>query len=306
MIGQSVVGLEYFVLDVFTTERFGGNPLAVVNEADQLTGDQMQQIAAEFNLSETVFILRPQDRQNTACLRIFTPARELPFAGHPTVGTAILLAELGADFSRDIHKTIRFEEQIGLIVVEVSKLVGEPTYGEFAAAKMPKRVMTVPDNEQVAAALGIAAKDIGFGLHKVTVFDAGNAPLFVPLTSRQVLAETSPNSQNWAALEGAGAFGVYPYCRGANGCEEFHVRLFAPEAGIIEDPATGSAAVAFAGALNEALMLEDGAHRWLIHQGEDMGRPSRIDLKAEVAGGQVVSVKVGGHGVRVARGVISV
>ena len=305
-MGQSVAGYEYFTLDVFTAQRFGGNPLAVVNEADQLNGDQMQQIAAEFNLSETVFVLRPENPENTAKLRIFTPARELPFAGHPTVGTAILLAEIGADFSRDIHKTIRFEEQIGLVEVEVSKPVGEPTYGEFAAAKMPEQITDVPDNEVVAAALGIAAKDIGFGLHKVAMYDAGNAPLFVPLASREALAQTRVSQKDWDGLKGAGAFGVYLYCRGDNGSEVFHARLFAPEAGVVEDPATGSAAVAFAGALNEALVLEDGDHRWLIHQGEDMGRASRIDLKARVEGGRVVSVHVGGHAVRVSRGVINV
>jgi len=303
---QSVAGCEYFTLDVFTTERFAGNPLAVVNEADELSDQQMQKIAAEFNLSETVFVQRPQRQENTASLRIFTPTRELPFAGHPTIGTAILLAELGADFSRDFQKTIVFEQKIGLVSVEVAKPMGEAAYGELTAAKNPEQLAGEPDDKVVAAALGIVEKDIGFGLHKVALYDAGNAPLFVPLSSRKALAASKPSQTDWADLGVAGAFGIYVYCRGKNGSNEFHARFFAPEAGVLEDPATGSAAVAFAGALNEALVLENGHHSWVIYQGEDMGRPSRIDLKAEVVDEKVVSVKLGGNAVRVSRGVITV
>ncbi len=305
-MGQMVTGCEYFTLDVFTTERFGGNPLAVVNEADQLSDEVMQKIATEFNLSETVFVLRASDQENTAKLRIFTPTRELPFAGHPTIGTAILLAEMGSDFSQDWSKTIKFEENIGVVHVEVSKTLGGPTYGELTAAKMPEYVGGEPDHDIVANALGISVQDIGFGLHKVAVYDAGNAPLFVPLASREALEKINPKSGNWADLGQGGEFGIYAYCRGNNGSEEFHARLFGPEHGIVEDPATGSAAVAFAGALKEALVLEDGDHSWVIHQGEDMGRPSRIDLKAVVTGGEVVAVKVGGNALRVSRGVIAV
>lgn len=305
-MGQPTTGLEYFTLDVFTTKRFGGNPLAVVNEADGLTDEQMQKIAAEFNLSETVFVLRPDAVHHNAKLRIFTPTQELPFAGHPTIGTAILLAELGADFSHDWRKTILLEEKIGLVSVEVSKNTDEIAYAEMTAAKMPILVDGPPNRNEVAAALRIEPGKVGFGLHKIAMYDAGNTPLFVPLSSREVLAKIKPSEEHWEALNGAGSFGIYAYCRGSNGSEEFHSRLFGPEFGIVEDPATGSAAVAFAGALNEALVLEDGSHSWVIHQGEDMGRPSRIDLKADIADGQVVSVKIGGNALRVSRGVITI
>ncbi|HFC04441.1 MAG TPA: PhzF family phenazine biosynthesis protein [Rhizobiales bacterium] len=303
---QVITGCEYFTLDVFTTERFGGNPLAVVNEADELSDKVMQQIATEFNLSETVFVLRARQPENTARLRIFTPTRELPFAGHPTIGTAVLLAEMGADFSRDWTKNIRLEENIGLVEVSVTKTSKAPTYGELTAAKLPEYIGDEPDDACVAGALGISEKDIGFGLHKTAFYDAGNAPLFVPLASRKVLENIDPDQSCWEDLGVAGEFGIYAYCRGGNGSEEFHARLFGPEKGIVEDPATGSAAVAFAGALNEALVLEDGCHSWVIHQGEDMGRPSRIDLKAEVAGGAITAVKIGGNALRVSRGVISI
>lgn len=305
-MGQPITGCEYFRLDVFTTERFGGNPLAVVNGADQINDQVMQQIATEFNLSETVFVLQASQPQNTAKLRIFTPTRELPFAGHPTIGTAVLLAELGADLSHDWTKTIRLEEEIGVVEVEVTKIAGVPTYAELTAAKLPEHVGGEPDDKIVAAALGIKAAEIGFGLHKVSMYDAGNAPLFVPLSSRKILAKVKPNQCAWDELGEAGDFGIYAYCRGGNGSEEFHSRLFGPEHTIIEDPATGSAAVAFAGALNVALVLENGNHSWTIFQGEDMGRPSQIDLKAEVRDGSVVSVNVGGHALRISRGVISI
>lgn len=305
-MGQPTTGYEYFTLDVFTSELFRGNPLAVVNDADDLSEQQMQAVASEFNLSETVFVCRPDNAENTAKLRIFTPTRELPFAGHPTIGTAILLAEFGEDFSREWQKTIKFEEGIGVVPVAVSKTPETQTYAELAAAKLPEKVNEVPDADAVAASLGIGPQDIGFGLHRISRYDAGNMPLFVPVASRQLLAIVTPHMENWDRLGGAGEFGVYVYCRGGNGSEEFHGRFFAPEHGILEDPATGSAVVAFAGALNEALVLENGSHAWIVHQGEDMGRASRIDLKADVKDEAVTSVRVGGNAVRVTRGVISV
>jgi len=308
---QPVAGLEFFTLDVFTTERFRGNPLAVVNEADCLSDEQMQTIAAEFNLSETVFVLKPEGPDNTAAVRIFTPSKELPFAGHPTIGTAILLTELGADFSRNLKKTIRLEEKIGLVSVEVQKKEGGPAYAQLSAVKMPRKILEVPDNSLVAAALNIKPDDIGFGLHKVTMYEAGNSPLFVPVASRQLLADVRPDlaawgSLGWDGLGEAGNFGIYVYYRGKNGCDEFHTRFFGLEVGIIEDPATGSAVVPFAGALNEALMLEDGEHSWAVHQGEDMGRASRLDLNVKIKDSAVIEIKVGGNAVRVSRGVISV
>ena len=302
---QAVMGVEYFTLDVFTTRRFSGNPLGVVTEADHLSDEQMAAIAREFNLSETIFIRKPKRFENHASVRIFTPAHELPFAGHPTIGCAILLAEMGADMSRAIDTTIRLEEKIGLVEVDVTQREGEPLYAEMTAPQIPVAGGDVPGVGAIARALGLVEEDIGFGLHQPAIYDGGNSCLFVPLASRQALAKVRPVGSEWAGLGEAGKFGVYSYCRGPAQGNEYHGRFMAPELGVAEDPATGSAVVAFAGALNKALVLEDGNHDWLIHQGEDMGRPSRIDLKVAVKDGELELVKIGGHAVRVARGVLS-
>lgn len=305
-MGQAVQGCEFFTLDVFTDQAFCGNPLAVVVDADHLSDQSMQLVAREFNLSETVFVTRPQNPSHNARMRIFTPTRELPFAGHPTIGTAVLLADLGTDRSKPLRTTVRFEQQVGLVSVDVNRLVDEPAYAELRAASLPVSVTGVPDAPTVAAALSIEAKSIGYGLHEICRYEAGNAPLFVPLKSRKVLSDIQVSETHWPALGEAGSFGIYAYCRGDNGHSRYHARFFGPEVGVLEDPATGSAVVAMAGALHAALVPEDGLHHWTIKQGEDMGRPSHIDLKADIGGGEIKTVLLGGHAVRVSRGVIGV
>ncbi len=298
---QPVTGYEYFTLDVFTKDRFAGNSLAVVNDADGLDDEQMQKIAQEFNLAETVFVLPPENSENNARLRIFTPTRELPFAGHPTLGAAVLLAQFSS-----IKGELLLEQQVGVVPVTVEVDAQGLAYAEFTAARLPVEIENVPSNSLIADVLGIDENNIGFGLHKSCVFDAGNAPLFVPVKSRQVLAGVKPGQDKWERLGRAGEFGVYIYCRGTNGFAQFHARLFSLEGSIVEDPVTGSAAVAFAGVLNEALMLEDGEHDWIISQGEDMGRPGKIYLKCKVEQSKIVTVKIGGHALRMSRGVITV
>lgn len=304
-MGQPVLGLEFFTLDVFTDQRFGGNPLAVVLGADGLSDAQMALIAREFNLSETLFVQTPEDPANSAKVRIFTPTQELPFAGHPTVGAASLLADMGSDLSQALDQEIRLEEKVGVVPVKVSRPVGEAIYGELTAAQLPAPLECEATARQVAAALSLAENDIGFGLHETCVFDAGNAPIFVPVASRNALAMAKPAAQDWSGLGTPGKFGAYVYCRAENKPDCFHARFFAPEVGVVEDPATGSAAVAFAGALNKALMLENGAHRWNILQGEDMGRPSLLELSVEVENSALMQVRVGGNSVRVSRGVLT-
>lgn len=166
----------FHTLDVFTTEAFTGNPLAVVLEAGTLDDERMQKIAAEFNLSETVFVLPPVDEANTAKLRIFTPVRELAFAGHPTVGTAILLAEMSG-----IKDQVRLEEGIGLITVRLDTR-DAGVFAEFSAAVMPEPWTNVPSDTRIAAALSLKQHQLGCGTHRASVFNPGNHPvLYVPL-----------------------------------------------------------------------------------------------------------------------------
>jgi len=295
--------LEFHTLDVFTDTRFGGNPLAVVLDADELSGEAMQTIAREFNLSETVFVMAPADAGDSARVRIFTPARELPFAGHPTVGCAVLLAEMGREDGDVFESTIRLEEKVGLVEVLVRRLGPDPAYGELTAARLPEPQGSAPSDAKIAAALSLTAADIGFGEHRACIYTAGNAFLFVPLASRAALARAKVDTAGWEGLEGAAGVGAYLYCAG-DGAADYHARLYAPGSGVAEDPATGSAAAAMPGALLVAGTLGEGANAVTIAQGEDMGRPSLIRLFADVESGAITKVQVGGQAVRVSSGLV--
>jgi trans-2,3-dihydro-3-hydroxyanthranilate isomerase len=296
--------LPYHVLDVFTEERFGGNPLAVVLDADGLDGARMQQIAREFNLSETVFVLTPEQPTHTARVRIFTPVSEIPFAGHPTVGTGALLAALGApEPSGRRDALIVLEEGVGIVRVGVRLRPDAAPHAEFDAPKLPADAGTLPPSDRLAAALGLIPSEIGFENHRPTRYTSGNAFVFVPIASLDAMAKARVASTHWdAAMSGTGAF---LYCRQTvHTTSAFHARMFAPQHGIGEDPATGSAAVAFAGIIRRFDGLPDGTHKRTLEQGFEMGRPSLIELSMDVAGGKLESVRVGGHAVRVAEGTI--
>jgi trans-2,3-dihydro-3-hydroxyanthranilate isomerase len=301
--------LAYHVLDVFTDTRFGGNPLAVVLDADGLDAHLMQAVAREFNLSETVFVLKPQNPAHTAHVRIFTPASELPFAGHPTVGTAALLAEIRAETRATAppgDALVVLEQAIGIVRAGVRLRPGAPPYSEFAAPKLPAEAGSLAPPERLAAALGLIPAEIGFENHRPTKYTAGTAIAFVPVVSLDAIAKARVAQPHWdAALKGQGLGGAFLYCRQTvHTTSQFHARMFAPDLGIAEDPATGSAAVAFAGMVQQFDRLPDGHHRRLIEQGYEMGRPSLMTLSMEVAGGKLAAVRLGGHAVRVAEGQI--
>lgn len=297
--------LLFHILDVFTDRRFGGNPLAVVLDADRLTTSDMQTVVREFNLSETIFVLRPNDPSSTAKVRIFTLGRELPFAGHPIVGGAVLLASLGREAGQPFATTVTFEAAVGLVPVAVRREGDEPPYGEFTAAVLPEPAGEAPPAAAIAAALGIREADIGFAGHRPTIYKAGNGFVFVPLASREALSGARPEVSAWQGLRAADTIGAYLYCRGGNEAD-FHARLFAPDVGVLEDPATGSAAATLPGPLMAAMAPADGTHRWTIAQGDDMGRPSRLRLSIDVAQGRLSAVRVGGQAVRVSEGMIIV
>ena len=302
-----MAALDYHVLDVFTKERFGGNPLAVVLDADGLDGRRMQKIAREFNLSETVFVLKPTTTAATARVRIFTPAAEMPFAGHPTVGTASLLAELRMPPADEAGEAlVVLEEQIGAVRVGVRLRRGSAPFAEFDAPKLPEDVGPPPAADRLAAAVGLIPAEIGFENHRPTRYSAGNAFTFVPVSSLEAIAKAQVSSGHWEAAFGT-ATGAFLYCRqSVHTTSAFHARMFAPHHGIAEDPATGSAAAAFAGVVIRFDELPDGAHKRTIEQGFEMGRPSLIGLAVTVEGGKLIAVRIGGHVVRVAVGRIEV
>jgi len=300
------MGLTYHVLDVFTDKRFGGNPLAVVLDADRLDTAAMQAIAREFNLSETVFVLKPGGPAHTARVRIFTPARELPFAGHPTVGTGALLAQLRAPATQTSGDAlVVLEEKIGIVRVGVRLRPRAAAFAEFDAPKLPEEAGAAPSADRLAEALGLMPSEIGLENHRPTRFTAGNEFVFVPIASLEAMAKVRVDSSHWdAAVGGTGAF---LYCRQTvHTTSAFHARMFTRQHGIIEDPATGSAAAAFAGVVHRFDTLPGGLHKRVIEQGFEMGRPSLIELSMEIEGGKLQTVRIGGHAVRVAEGTIEV
>jgi trans-2,3-dihydro-3-hydroxyanthranilate isomerase len=301
--------LDYHVLDVFTDQRFSGNPLAVVLDAVRLKTSDMAAIAREFNLAETVFLLPPENPAHSARMRIFTPSREVPFAGHPTVGTAALLASLKAGPGNGEHDAlVALEQGIGTVRVGVRLRAGGVPFAEFDAPRLPEMNGPVASTEAIADALGLIPREIGFENHVPRRIDAGNAFLHVPVASLDVLSKARVNLTAWArAIEPLDCLGVYLYTRQCiHTTSAFHARMFAPGAGIAEDPATGSAAVGFAAAAFAFDEYLDGNHKRIIEQGFEMGRPSTINLTLVVKGGKLTVVRIGGQAVRVAEGKLSV
>jgi trans-2,3-dihydro-3-hydroxyanthranilate isomerase len=293
---------RYVTLDVFTERRFAGNPLAVVLEPQGLETPQMQTIAREFNYPETVFVLSPDDPAHRARLRIFTPAAELPFAGHPTVGTAMLLGRIDGGGAR------RFvvEEGVGPVSCDTAMVDGDSGRAAFALPVLPVEHGAGPDAATAAAALSLAPGDIGFDGFRPARWSAGMAQNFIPIRSLAAIARAQPDPVRFAqafAVEGRDV--AYLYCREATEAgHHFHARMFAPGLGVREDPATGSAAAGFAGVLAASGRYADGEHKVRIEQGYEMGRPSVIDLALTIHGGKLAAASVGGGAVVVTEGAI--
>jgi trans-2,3-dihydro-3-hydroxyanthranilate isomerase len=291
----------YCLLDVFTDTPLAGNPLAVVLDADGFDDARMQAIAREFNLPETVFVFPPRDPVNTAALRIFTPGRELPFAGHPTVGAAALVAHLRAPqmlAAQDLRLVL--EEQVGDVVCVARHRRGQALAASFTLPRLPQERGPAPAGEEIAARLGLAPADIGFGAHCPVVYGAGTDFIFAPLASASALAGADPDLARWGADNGPA---IYCYTLGDDGVD-YRARMFASGWGIREDPATGSAAAAFAGVLMRFAPPDDGERTLVIAQGVEMGRPSRIALTLAVEHGALSSATIGGSAVLVAEGTI--
>lgn len=295
--------LAFHTLDVFTERAYAGNPLAVVLGADGLADAAMQRVAAEFNLSETVFVCAPRTPGALATARIFTPARELPFAGHPTVGTACLLADLGrvpAGASR-----IVLDEGVGPVAVELRREAGKPWFAQLTTAVAPETRAWDGDPAELAAVVGLDAEVLHSEGERPRQASCGNPFLLVPLRQPELLSSIDfDTTRGRALLAGQWAHAYYVYARGYEG--ELRARMFAPDLGVAEDPATGSAAVALAGALALEAPEPDADLRWTLHQGVEMGRPSQLYAEASKRGGKVIAVRVGGYAVPVTEGSIAI
>lgn len=293
--------LGFHTLDVFTDRPFAGNPLAVVLGADGLSAAQMQTIAREFNLSETIFVMAPRDRANTARVRIFFPTAEIPFAGHPTIGCAILLATRGRG-PGDFTTAITLEEEAGLVPVTVVRQ-GALCEAEFTAPVLPHAAPGKAPPDLIASALDLPIRAVG--PHRPAVWQGGPRFLFVPLADPGALRAARPIEPHWSRLMGlAGVDSAYLYVAASR--DELRARMFSPTAGIPEDPATGSAAAILAAQLLATGALAEGQSRWRILQGVEMGRPSTLHLTVDVADGRLARVRIRGAAVTVAEGRIAI
>jgi trans-2,3-dihydro-3-hydroxyanthranilate isomerase len=296
---------RFFTLDVFTDRPLAGNSLAVVLDSVGLDTPHMQSIAREFNLSETTFVLEPRDPVNTAAIRIFTPARELPFAGHPTIGSAVMIAVARApEMLGRGDLQIVLEEQVGPVRCSVRRK-GNAYFASFGLPALPFTVPGAPGAADAAAALGLLGSEIGFDRHRVARYSCGTPYTFVPVAGLEAIARAAPDLARFRDVFGES--GVFLYTRETKSADNaVHARMFAPQFGIVEDPATGSAAAAFAGVAREFEAPEDGVHTITIEQGFEMGRPSLIHLTMDIAAGKLTGGEIGGSSVIVSQGTIDV
>jgi trans-2,3-dihydro-3-hydroxyanthranilate isomerase len=293
---------RYLVLDVFTDTAFGGNPLAVLPEAEGLNEAQMQGIAREFNLSETAFVRPPRNRGETHRLRIFTPARELPFAGHPTVGAALALAEEGWPDSEFV-----FGEGVGPVRVSLRQ-ARDRRSAWLWAPRTPETGPTPPPVDALAALVSLRATDILAGTWGPAAVSAGVPFLVIPVRDAATLARAELDLGRWREiLQDWWADQVYVVAPldGPSGTR-YRARMFAPSLGFLEDPATGAAAAAFPGWLVPRLGATDGVLTIQIEQGIEMNRPSNLMIEVEIASGAITDVRVGGTAVLVAEGTIRI
>lgn len=288
--------LPYLILDVFTKTPLAGNGLAVVPKADGLLDGEMQAIAREFNLSETVFLCKPQNERNSASVRIFTPYQELPFAGHPTVGAAVVLG------LQSKASALRIEEKVGLVTAlfeRGGRRVGE---ARFTLPKLPGRIADLPDRLGVAQALGIAVEDIGCELFKPAVFSAGVTFHLVPVRDATVLRRVSVNRSAWETVFHHEHHSAYVFTLTPDEEDnDIAARMFGM--GLGEDPGTGSAAAALIGLLAEQEMASGQFDR-VLRQGVEMGRPCRIHLQFRKDADVLTHGAIGGDAVVVAEGVL--
>ena len=300
--------LDFVTVDVFTDTQFAGNPLGVVLNAEGLSTGQMQAIAAEFNLAETTFVLPPKDSANTAEVRIFTPRYEMPFAGHPNVGTAYALARAGSSYGRPVPQDrVLFEEKAGLVPITLLHGDGEAISGARLASPQQLSVGADIAVELVASACSLAPDDILTAHHHPCIASCGAAFILAELKSRDALARAAARTdifQNEIAKLPVTSILIYTQVNEAE--IDIRARMFAPHHGIPEDPATGSANVALIGLLAKLRPERDLRLAKRIAQGVEMGRPSLLLAESEKANGVVTTTSVGGRCVHVMSGSIDV
>ena len=279
----------YLIYDVFTDHPFGGNPLAIIPDASALPETQLQSIAREFNFSETTFVYPPENSAHDAKVRIFTPTMEIPFAGHPTVGTALALHDLGR-----VGAALTFELGVGPIPVTINNGTAQFT------TRVPLQTWPGPSAEIVAQSVGLGSQQVRTDRHPPTIASVGLPFALAEVADQDALAAARPNNDAFRAFDPHwptdSHYDLLVYTRDGG---DINARMFAPLDGIPEDPATGSAAAALASFLGH---LDGTSQRFDITQGVTMGRPSRIKAEVKVEDGAPVEVSISGRAVKVAEG----
>jgi trans-2,3-dihydro-3-hydroxyanthranilate isomerase len=300
--------IRYVTTDVFTSARFGGNQLAVIPDATGIPEELLLPICREFNYSETTFVYPPEHPGHTRRVRIFTPGGELPFAGHPTIGTAVVLAATGAIPTGDGETRIVLGEGVGPVPVVLRDVHAGGGWAQLSAAKMPELGPPVPSRSMLAKMLGLTTEDIMATSERPQAVSCGLPFLIVPVTSVAALSRSRVNVERWEeTLAKAWASMIWVYTADAEGGERhYRARMFAPGINVPEDPATGSAAVTFAGFLAARSRTRNGTLEWTIDQGVEMGRPSRLEIEADKVDGAITALRVGGSAVLVSEGTMAI
>lgn len=299
--------VPYATVDVFTRAAFGGNPLAVIPDARGLSSEHMQRIAAEFNYSESTFVVPPADPANTARVRIFTPTDEIPFAGHPNVGTAFILGSNGSVCGRPVGDDMAFEEDAGLVRVAIAREAGRVMGAEIEVPR-PLEIAHSLDVETVVACASLRPQDVDCEAFSPVMASVGLPFAFAQVRSLEALARATPVTVAFAAADRR-----YPHPDDRFSLALFvatddggiRARVFAPLSNVTEDPATGSAAAALAACLATRHPREDHRLDLRIEQGVELGRPSRIDVRVEKVGGVVGPVRVSGSCVPMMSGTLA-
>ncbi len=295
---------RFYTADGFTDRVVGGNPLAVFPDSSGLETRQMQRVAREFNLSETVFVAPPENPENTRRLRIFTPSAELPFAGHPTIGTAFVLASIGAVAVEGEVTRIVFEEGVGPVPVSIRSFNGKPVFAQLSSAKLPEFGPEPPALADIAAVLSLDASDLVERGPAPRAVSCGVPFLFVSVRDRGAMGRVRLDHGTWErVLSSFWAPDLYVVTLDAElPGSDLRARMFPPALGIAEDPATGAAATALAGYLGGPGTIGTGTLRWVVEQGFEMGRPSMLEVEADKVDGEITAVRVGGAAVLVSEG----
>jgi trans-2,3-dihydro-3-hydroxyanthranilate isomerase len=299
--------LNFVTVDVFTGTQFAGNPLAVILNAEGLSTAQMQSIAAEFNLAETTFVLPPKDPAHTAEVRIFTPRYEMPFAGHPNVGTAFALARAGTSYGRTVgNDRVVFEEKAGLVPITLLKDAGQLIGARLASPQLLTLGAEIPI-ELIASACSLSPDDIETANHRPCIASCGVPFILAELKSRAILAAATARSDIFLAeVSKQPATSIFIYVNADEGDIDIRARMFAPHHGIAEDPATGSANVALIGLLAKLRPEANLRLSKTIAQGVEMNRPSILQAEAEKTNGTVTATFIGGRCTAVMSGTIDV